>query len=222
MPIDTSWIFNLGAAFYAWFTAQPVWRESCRRMAERLPPTPRPRVVDLGCGPGVCTAELARRRPDAMVVGLDVAPRMLAEARRRYGASPATSAIAWVLADAAALPFQSASLDAATGHSVLYLLPDRARALAEARRVLRPGGRLVVMEPNAHRPSWWRIVRSSQDPRYLLSVLLWRPMSRLHGRFTVETLRAALADAGFAGIGVEETLGGLGLLAWGERPSAPP
>src|ERR687893_1989218 len=82
-PRDTAWLFNLGADLYGWFTAQPTWRASCARMAALLPPEPGIRVADLGCGPGVSAIEIARRRPDARVVGLDRARRMLTEARRR-------------------------------------------------------------------------------------------------------------------------------------------
>ena len=58
----------------------------------------------------------------------------------------------------------------------------------------------------------------SRDPRHLLSVGLWRPFSRLHGRFTAGELRGALEAAGFVNCQVEETFGGLGLLASARRP----
>src|SRR5215213_5986512 len=78
-----SWLFNLGADIYGWFTAQRAWRASCARLAARLGDIPDGRIADLGCGPGVSTFELARRLPGARLVGLDIAPRMLGEARRR-------------------------------------------------------------------------------------------------------------------------------------------
>ena len=214
---DTAWIFNLGADVYGWFTAQPAWRASCARMAALLPPEPGIRVADLGCGPGVSAIELARRRPDARVVGLDRARRMLTEARRRSRQARARCTvgrpIGWVLGDAARLPFPDASLDAVTGHSFLYLLPDQPAALAEMRRVLRPNGVTILMEPHARPATLGGILRAGRDPRHLLAVSLWRPFSRVHGRYTRASLRAALEAAGFANCRVEETLGGLGLLA---------
>src|SRR4029079_6258772 len=79
-----SWLlFDLGAWFYSWFTNQGAWRSACRSMASRLPEGAALRVADLGCGPGGSALELARMRPDAWSVGLDISPRMLAEARRR-------------------------------------------------------------------------------------------------------------------------------------------
>jgi len=148
------------------------------------------------------------------VVGLDVAPRMLQQARRRER----DTRITWLRADAARLPFGDDSIDACTGHSFLYLLPDRAAVLSEVRRVLRPGGRLVLMEPHARGVSVQQTTTVSRDLRHLVSVSLWRPFSRLHGRFTPEGLAHTLQTAGFADCQAEETLGGLGVLAWASAP----
>ena len=121
--------------------------------------------------------------------------------------------------DAGRLPFASASLDAVTGHSLLYLLgePTRSRALPEMLRVLRPGGRVVLMEPSARPASLPQILRVSSDPRHVVSVTLWRPFSRLHVRYTPGSLRETLARAGFVHAQVSEVLGGLGLMACAER-----
>jgi ubiquinone/menaquinone biosynthesis C-methylase UbiE len=218
MHPSSAWIFNLGAAIYGWFTAQPVWRASCARLAAGLPAHDGIRVADLGCGPGVSTIELARARPDALLVGLDLAPRMLAEASRRRATARHPGRIRWVLGDAARLPFATGSLDALTGHSFLYLLPDRTTALAEMRRVLRSGGRLVLMEPSGRPASVRSILRFSRNPRHLFAVSLWRPFSRVHGRFSPASLAATLEQAGFVGCQVGEALGGLGLLARAEKP----
>ena len=204
---------------YAWFTAQAVWRASCARLASRLGDLPAPHVADLGCGPGVSTFELARYLPDARLVGVDIAPRMLHEARRRRRNARLPSArITWLQADTARLPLDSGSLDACAGHSFLYLVGDRAAVLSEVRRVLRPGGRLVLMEPNDRPASVAQMIEISRDPRHLVSVSLWRPFSRLHGRFTTTTLTTTLERAGFIMRGAEETFGGLGILAWAEAP----
>jgi ubiquinone/menaquinone biosynthesis C-methylase UbiE len=175
-------------------------------------------VLDLGCGPGVSAIELARLRPDARFVGLDIAPRMLNEARRRLRATALPQGqIHLVLGDASQLPFPSDSIDALTGHSLLYLVPDRAATLAEGRRVLHTGGQLIFMEPNERPASLLRVLRLSRDPRYLISVALWRPFSRIHGRFTAAALQATLEAAGFVDCRVDETLGGLGLLALAKK-----
>jgi ubiquinone/menaquinone biosynthesis C-methylase UbiE len=216
---ETTWLFNLGAEVYGWFTNQGVWRASCAGLSERLPPGEGLIVVDLGCGPGVSALELARLRKDAQVVGLDAARRMLAEARRRLRAAGLPPVrVRLVLGDAARLPFPSGMIDALTGHSFLYLVPRREAVPAEALRVLRPGGRLILMEPNARPARLGAVLKLSRDPRHLLSALLWRPFSRVHGRFTPASLATTLHGAGFADCRVAETLGGLGLLASAERP----
>ena len=212
--MDSTWLFNLGADIYAWFTAQSAWRASCARLADTLSSRTELHVLDLGCGPGVSTFELARRIPSAHLVGLDAAPRMLQQARRRQPRSALHSgSISWLRADAARLPLPSQSVDACTGHSFLYLVADRREVLAEIRRVLAPGGQLVLMEPSARGATLRQTLALSRDVRYLVSVSLWRPFSRVHGRFTRRTLAETLESAGFEMVHLEETLNGLGLLA---------
>lgn len=209
-------LFNLGADIYAWFTAQAAWRASCAQMTGLLSAASGAYILDLGCGPGVSTFELARQMPAARLVGLDIAPRMLAQARRR--ARRVQPRPSWLRADAAHLPIADASVDACTGHSFLYLVGDRSAVLAEARRVLRPGGHLVLMEPSARPAHPLGVLEVSRDIRHLVSVSLWRPFSRVHGRFSDASLRRTLEQAGFVDCHVEETLGGLGVLVRATRP----
>jgi ubiquinone/menaquinone biosynthesis C-methylase UbiE len=212
------WFFGFVSTFYAWMTGQDAWRGSCAALVERLPRGSGLRIVDLGCGPGVSAFEVARGRPDASVVGVDSAASMLQQARRRSRMeSPPVDRIRWVCADAGQLPFRTGSVDALTGHSFLYLLADRDAALTECLRVLRSGGRLVVMEPSDRPVRLPELLKTSLNPRFLLSMALWRPMSRLRGRFGPTSLEAMLRRSGFATCRVEETLGGLGLRARAQK-----
>ncbi|MCT8467619.1 methyltransferase domain-containing protein [Chromohalobacter canadensis] len=110
-----------------------------KRLLERLPGHACA-VLDLGCGPGDLTAELATRYgTDCMVSGLDLAPGMLAEARRRH-----PGAIRWICGDAADLPLPSASLDLVISNLAIQWCADLDAVLTEIHRVLRPGGRALI------------------------------------------------------------------------------
>jgi len=211
-------LFNVGAKVYSAMNAQSAWRASCAQLAVHLPQGHDLRALDLGCGPAFSTIALAQARPDLHLVGLDLAPRMLREGRRRLQAA-GLGRITLLHGDAARLPFRDTCLDAVTGHSFLYLVDRPHAVLSEARRVLRPGGRLVLMEPNDRQVALTSILSVSRDPRFLFSVLLWRPYSRRHGRFTASSLGATLAAAGFDDFDSEEVMAGLGLVAWATRPA---
>jgi ArsR family transcriptional regulator len=102
-------------------------------------------VGDLGCGTGAVVSAL---HPFVRaVIGVDASQEMLAAARRRV---PGDASVDWRQGTLEALPLESASLDAATMILVLHHLPSPAEALAEAARVLRPGGRLLVVDMTPH------------------------------------------------------------------------
>lgn len=210
-------MFDLGAPLYDWMTAQEVWRGHIRGLARYFPAGEDAlRVLDLGTGPAVSAIALAEAEPGLRVVGVDYSAGMLARARPRVEASRARDRIELVRADARSLPFPDASFDAATGHSFLYLVPEREKVLAEVRRVLRPGGRLVLLEPRqGGRFDPLHALR--RDPRFALSMLLWRMASGIEGRFQPEELAALIAGAGFRVVDWRETLSGLGLVIAAER-----
>ncbi|MBA2642794.1 MAG: class I SAM-dependent methyltransferase [Actinobacteria bacterium] len=109
-----------------------------RRLAVREAVWPGDRVLDACCGTGDLAVEAERR--GGRVVGLDFSERMLERARRKSGA------IEWVQGDALALPFADAEFDAVTVGFGVRNLDDLEAGLRELERVLRPGGRLAVLE----------------------------------------------------------------------------
>jgi demethylmenaquinone methyltransferase / 2-methoxy-6-polyprenyl-1,4-benzoquinol methylase len=109
-----------------------------RRLAASEVVWPGDRVLDSCCGTGDLAVEDERR--GGRVVGLDFSEPMLERARKKSGA------IEWVQADALALPFEDASFDAATVGFGVRNLADLEGGLRELARVLRPGGRLAVLE----------------------------------------------------------------------------
>jgi len=205
--LRSSAIFDALALPYDLLTHHPVWQRHCARTALELPPGAR-LVLDLGCGPGNSTVQLP-----SGTVGGDCSLPMLRRAQRRKPGMPL------VCLQAAALPVRSGSLDAVTFHSVLYLLPDQPAALRETARVLRPGGRAILTEPQAgRRATVFGLARALRAPRWAVTAALWRVMSGLYGRPSAQSLWTALESAGLRVIRIDETLGGLGLLAVAEKP----
>ena len=97
------------------------------------------RWLDVGCGSGAFTALLAERAAPAELHGLDRAPAMLAHARSRLREN-----VQLHEGDATALPFAAARFDAAVMPLVIVFLGDAPRAVAEMRRVVRPGGMVAT------------------------------------------------------------------------------
>jgi ubiquinone/menaquinone biosynthesis C-methylase UbiE len=99
-------------------------------------------ALDAGCGTGFLTFELAARGHH--VTGVDFAPAMIVEARRK--AAVRSASVRFEEADAERLPFPPASFDLAISRHVLWTLPHPEAAIDEWIRVIRPGGRLVVVD----------------------------------------------------------------------------
>ena len=122
---------------------------------------PGERVLDIGSGPGFMAAEMAAEvGPEGSVVGVDPSESMLATARRRE------APVEYVAGDALALPFPDESFDAVVATQVYEYVADMPSALAEARRVLRPGGRLLILDTD-----WDSIVWHSSDRERMQRVL---------------------------------------------------
>ena len=120
-----------------------VWR----RLTVEAVVQPGDRVLDACCGTG--DLALAAEREGGVVTGVDFSPRMLVRARKK------SETVTWVEGDLLALPFGDASFDAATVGFGVRNVSDLDAALAELRRVLRPGGRLAapaLVEPGRHQP----------------------------------------------------------------------
>jgi len=111
-------------------------------------------VLDLACGTGLNFPHLAERLgPDGRSVGVDLTRAMLLRARRKL-ASRSGTRVALLEGDAANLPLASDSCDAVLCSYGMVIIPDYRRALAEAVRVLKPGGRLALLEPQRGSALW--------------------------------------------------------------------
>jgi arsenite methyltransferase len=143
-------------------------------------------VLDIGSGPGFLAAEMAAEvGPEGRVVGLDPSESMLTLGRRR------DAPVEFVEGDALALPFADESFEAAVATQVYEYVADMPTALAEARRVLRAGGRLLILDTD-----WDSIVWHSGDHERMQRVLLkWN--DHLADPYLPRRLPRLLREAGF-------------------------
>jgi SAM-dependent methyltransferase len=142
MTADEASYDRFAAAYRDWWA--PVIAPSAVRLLDRLEgllPTDRPStIVDIGAGTGTLALAALERWPELRVIGVDPSRRMLelaADAARRAGCGDRLSV---EVGDAAGLPLADASVDGAVSSFVIQLTPNRAAAVREAFRVLRPGG----------------------------------------------------------------------------------
>jgi ubiquinone/menaquinone biosynthesis C-methylase UbiE len=150
------------------------------------------KVLDIGSGPGLLAHEMALEVGAAgSVHGIDPSESMLALARRRRPPEGAAE-IGFVAGDAGSLPFAEASFDAAVATQVYEYVQDISAALGEVFRVLRPGGRLLVLDTD-----WGSIVWHSRDTERTRRVLAaWD--EHLVDPYLPRRLTRLLADAQFS------------------------
>jgi ubiquinone/menaquinone biosynthesis C-methylase UbiE len=103
-------------------------------------------VLDVGTGPGALAVAIARRRPTCTVIGVDLAPEMLATAEARARDARVMERVRFEVADAAALPLDDASVDVAVSTLSLHHWRDVPPILRELHRVVRPGGRVLIYD----------------------------------------------------------------------------
>ena len=106
----------------------------------------RGRMLDIGTGPGHIPLLVCERVPDCHVVAVDLAEHMLAYARRHVAASPHASRIELVKADAKGLAFPDGSFDTVFSNTILHHIPEPEAFVAEAARVVAPGGLLLIRD----------------------------------------------------------------------------
>lgn len=164
--------------------------------------------LDLGTGAGHTAAALAERA--AHVVGLDLSAEMLRAARALYGARPN---LEFVQAPAHATGLPSGSFDLITARHTLHHHPDPAATLSEAARLLKPGGRLVIVDettPDARVDGWFGALERLRDPSHVRA-------------YRMDEWRALVAGAGLSWIvGDSDTAYTLEVGAWLERTNPAP
>ncbi|MEU1662408.1 methyltransferase domain-containing protein [Streptomyces sparsogenes] len=159
------------------------------RSYELLSPAPGSTVVDVGCGAGRAVAELAERGVHA--VGVDTDPRMLAAARERWPAAEFREA------GAEDLPFADGSVRGYRAEKLFHNLQEPGRAVAEARRVLCPGGRIVLVGQD------WDAILIDSDDAALTRTIVHARADLLGTPRAGRQYRNMLLDGGFDDVTVE-------------------
>jgi len=195
------------------------WR---RTVIEKADLPPGGTLLDLGAGTGDIALAVRKTHADTRIVAGDFTVEMMRVGRTR----PGGAALPWTAADALNLPFADVSFDAVVSGFLMRNVADLPRALREQRRVLKPGGRIVILD-------------TTRPPQNILS-----PFIRLHLKYVIpalgklitgeaeayrylpettrgflsaEELALKLRDAGFDEIGYKRAMLGTIAIHWGKR-----
>lgn len=156
-----SYRFNINRDFFR-HGVNDRWREL---LAEAIGPTGPLNVLDAGCGPAVLTRLLLEL--GHAVTAVDVSKKMLAIAREKVG--PDNDRVCFHQASAAELPFADRTFDLVISRYVVWTLPEPVRAMREWRRLLKPGGRLGIIDGN-----WYYHYYRSRFRRWVANIdSLW-------------------------------------------------
>jgi demethylmenaquinone methyltransferase/2-methoxy-6-polyprenyl-1,4-benzoquinol methylase len=208
-----------------------LWRPQALWLLQRRRRTPPRRVLDLGCGPGDLTFELAHRFPQARIVAADFTPAMVRRASDRVREEDpyrVRRRLDLVLSDAQRLPYREGSFDLVTSAFLIRNLSDIGQGFREMRRVLAPGGNLLALEvgeppgallaPLFHSyfdrvvPKVGRLFGTEEPYRYLS-----RSLRNLPSR---ASLVAGLKAAGFTDVVAHPLTGGIVTTFLGTVPGA--
>lgn len=207
------------------FGQDPRWR---RALVAAIAPTAGQRILDVATGTGLVALELVRQGA-GRVVGLDQSEAMLGEARRRLGRSPELAAqISYVVGEAERLPFADDEFDGLSFTYLLRYVDDRAATLRELARVVKPGGRIGMLEFGVPRQpvlrGLWRVHTRVGLP--LLGRIVspaWYEVGRFLGP-NIEQFHRSEADlpglwrgAGISDVHERRLSFGAGLVMWGTK-----
>ncbi|OAQ78048.1 ubiE/COQ5 methyltransferase [Purpureocillium lilacinum] len=141
------------------------WRTAANSAGYLIPHLrPETTILDVGCGPGSITVDLARLVPQGHVTGIEYVPDPL-DGARALAVSRGVTNVTFAVADVHSLPFDDDSFDVVHAHQVLQHIADPVKALREMRRVAKPGGLVACRESASmtwHPPSrkldaWYRV-----------------------------------------------------------------
>jgi demethylmenaquinone methyltransferase/2-methoxy-6-polyprenyl-1,4-benzoquinol methylase len=210
------------------FGQDPRWR---RALVDAVDPRPGQRILDVASGTGMVAFALAAKTPGCDVVGLDQSEAMLGVARRR-APDRGRGRVSFMQGEAEHLPFPDNEFDALTFTYLLRYVDDPAATMRELARVVKPGGRIGMLEFGVPRSTplkaLWRVHTRGGLP--LLGRLIskaWYEVGSFLGP-NIEQFHAAQPDlpalwstAGITSVTVHRMSFGAGLVMWGVRDGNP-
>jgi ubiquinone/menaquinone biosynthesis C-methylase UbiE len=175
--------------------SEPAMRSICARYLGRLAASPHANVLEVGCGNGAATRLITQHVQPARLVGIDMSPVFVKMASEALAGE---TGVSFALGDAAATRQPASFFDLVIAHTVYTHLVDPWAALAEAYRVLKTGGRLVIFDADFASLS---IALFDGDPLQSAATIVLRHM--VHGPHIMRQLPALIVAAGFAVESVE-------------------
>lgn len=200
-----------------------LWRKEVIRRASLYPGD---LLLDIGTGTGDLAREALRHQPQVHVVAADFTLEMMRDGQQ---AAFSSQSLAWSAIDALHLPFHNHAFDAIISGFLMRNVADLPRALAEQLRVLKPNGRIVILDTTRPRhnllsPFTWLYMQvgipllgsliSGQRDAYT-----YLPDSTAHFLFA-EQLAELMSDTGFINIGFHRLMLGTIAIHWGEKSTA--
>ncbi len=178
--------FTQDATYFLELQTRTGWGRVLEKFADWCRPQPNTRALDVGCGPGLLPAILAKRGMRA--TGVDCDPGMFARPR----------VYPWLTLSAATrLPFSGGSFHLVTASNVLFFLPDPLAALREMHRVLHPAGQVALLNPSEKMSI--TTAKELVDQHNLQdlareTLLNWADRAERHARWTETDLRELFAQ----------------------------
>lgn len=195
------------------------WRKEVIRRAAIHPGN---RVLDLGSGTGDIALEIHAHQPDAWPLAADFTVEMMRVGQKR----PNGDALDWCATDALNLPYANESFDAVVSGFLMRNVSDLPRALAEQRRILKPGGRIVILDTtrppenllapfirihlNTVIPTLGKLITGESEAYTYLP-------DTTKGFLRAEELAMRMSDATFSGIGFKRVMFGTIAIHWGMK-----